>query len=298
MPPSKTGTRFLSKFQLVVFSVVFAAFLSELGLRIGGYTYPEFYQPDSVRGYALRPGVRGWYRKEGQSYVTINSDGLRDRDHAKSKRPNTIRIAVLGDSFAEALQVPVEDAFWSIMNNRLQQCAATNGQTIEVINFGVSGYGTAQELLTLQNNLWDYAPDLVVLTVTTNNDITDNSRALKKTNEVPYFIHRDGQLVEDDTFKTDRSFLWRQSRWAAVGRWFRDNLRLVQAFIEALRGVKTLLASRSTPSTTAANTKSDGDQFASSVELGIDNFIYLEPRDPTWNEAWAVTEDLLTLMNN
>ena len=42
-----------------------------------------------------------------------------------------------------------------------------------------------QEFLTLREKVWKYSPDLVMLAVTTNNDITDNSRALKKTDEIP-----------------------------------------------------------------------------------------------------------------
>src|SRR2546426_8189504 len=45
--------------------------------------------------------IEGWYRKEGVSYVRINSDGLRDREHSKSKPADTVRVAVLGDSYSE-----------------------------------------------------------------------------------------------------------------------------------------------------------------------------------------------------
>jgi len=27
--------------------------------------------------------------------------------------------------------------------------------------------------------------------------------------------------------------------------------------------------------------------------VGLDEVVYMEPRDPTWKEAWAVTDDLL-----
>jgi hypothetical protein len=63
---------------------------------------------------------------------------LRDREHDHAR---TLRIAVLGDSFAEALQITMEEAFWSV---ELQGCPSLAGREPEVINFGVSGYGTAQ----------------------------------------------------------------------------------------------------------------------------------------------------------
>ena len=36
---------------------------------------------------------------------------------------------------------------------------------------GVSGYGTTQELVTLREKVWRYSPDMVLLAVTTNNDV-------------------------------------------------------------------------------------------------------------------------------
>src|SRR5207253_9473107 len=100
----------LRKLLLILFGIGVGLIAAEIGLRVVGYSYPEFYVADDHRGYSLRPGMEGWYRKEGESYVRINSDGLRDREHAKAKPPNTMRIAVLGDSFVEALQVPHEQS--------------------------------------------------------------------------------------------------------------------------------------------------------------------------------------------
>src|SRR6185295_10028825 len=88
---------------LMLFGLLFGLLIAEVTLRIIGYSYPEFYVTDSSRGYALRPNATGWYRKENEVYVQINSDGLRDREHSKAKPPNTIRIAIVGDSYAEAL---------------------------------------------------------------------------------------------------------------------------------------------------------------------------------------------------
>jgi hypothetical protein len=138
------------KLLLVSFGMLFGLFMSEILLRVVGYSYPLFYTPDYYRGFALLPGVEGHYQREGESYVRINSDGLRDREHSKAKPADTVRIAVLGDSFAEAMHVPMEQTFWSLLERKLQECNVFPGKQVEVIKFGVSGYGTAQELLTLQ----------------------------------------------------------------------------------------------------------------------------------------------------
>src|SRR5687767_10986744 len=111
--------QFRTKLVLVLFGLLTGVALAELGLRAVGYSYPGFYQPDPTRGHALVPGMEGWYRKEGQAYIRINSAGQRDRERAKLKGPNTFRIAVIGDSYAEALQVPLEETFWAILESAL-----------------------------------------------------------------------------------------------------------------------------------------------------------------------------------
>ncbi|HLL14855.1 MAG TPA: SGNH/GDSL hydrolase family protein [Pyrinomonadaceae bacterium] len=307
---SRRKLRF-AKLALALVALVFGLLVAEIALRIVGYTYPVFYTTDTARGYMLQPGASGWYRKEGRSYVRINSEGLRDRERPKQKPAGTLRIALLGDSYAEALQVSLEDAFWVVMEERLQGCRAFNeGRRVEVINFGVSGYGTAQELLTLRERVWDYAPDVVLLAMTTNNDITDNLRALKKTEEIPYFVYRDGQLTLDDSFRESRTFRVRHSSLNRAGRWIRDHLRVFQAFHEGHHALKTYLASRraraapnppatANPLTTPRPARAD-DAAPVNVadELGTDNVVYREPADATWQEAWRVTEGLLRLMRD
>lgn len=311
-PKRSRARRLFAKFFLILVGFLLGGILAEIVLRVAGYSYPEFYALDQSRGYALRPRAEGWYRKEGEAYVRINSDGLRDQEHSLTKPPATIRIAVLGDSYPEALSVGMDEAFWSVMGKQLQQCDAFPGKKIEVLNFGVSGYGTAQELLTLREQAWKYSPDIVMLAVTTNNDITDNLRALKKTDEIPYFVYHDNYLTLDDSFKNSRVFRLRQSGISRFGRWSRDHSRVVQAITQGHHGFKILLSSwrarRSQkvqpPPTSPARATQAGesgqkaDLLSRSEELGTDNLIYLEPANAVWNDAWRVTEALIIEMRN
>jgi hypothetical protein len=297
--------KLLPKILLIILGLLFGAGIAEIALRVTGYTYPEFYELDQTLGYSLRPGAEGLYRKEGRSYARINSDGLRDQEHSLTKPANTLRIALIGDSYAEALAVPLEESFWAVMKDKLLECDAASGKAIEVINFGVSGYGTAQELLTLREKVWKYAPDVVMLAVTTNNDVTDNSRALKKVDEIPYFVNRDNQLALDNSFQSSRTFLWRQSRLNRFGRWLRDHSRVVQVVIEGHHALKIMTASwRSRwakPQQAAAPATSPGQQSNDSLpeaELGTDNLIYREPQTAVWKDAWQVTESLIREMRD
>lgn len=295
-------------------SVLFALFLAEAALRVAGYGYPVFYTTDAERGYALRPGAEGWYRKEGAAFVRVNSEGLRDGEHAREKPAGALRVAVLGDSYAEALQVAEEKAFWSLTEGRLQACAGLGGRRVEVINFGVSGYGTAQELFTLREKVWDYSPDIVLLAVTTNNDLIDNSRALKGTDEMPYFVLREGRLVLDDSFRDNKSFRWRQSAASRAGRWLRERLRFVQAIHESHGALKSALSAyrerraaarrpedKGPANDVAATTKRAQATPAPLDEPGVANAVYREPTDSAadavWRDSWEVTERLLVVLS-
>jgi hypothetical protein len=261
----------------------------EAALRLAGYSYPNLYTTDRQRGVALKPGAQGWWRNEGEAYIRINSEGLRDREHTKAKPPQTLRIAVLGDSYAEALQVPLEKTFWAVMEGRLRECrAATKGQNVEVINFGVSGYGTTLELITLRQKVWDYSPDIVLLALTTGNDISDNSRALKGDEDIPYFVHRDGRLVLDDSYLNSRTFRLRQSALNRLLRRVRDYSRVAQAAFQAYHALSNYRAAAGrAPEVSPAG-----------LEVGQSELIYSEPTDAAWKDAWQVTEELIVLMRD
>ena len=291
------------KLLLLSFGLLFGLFMSEILLRVIAYSYPLFYTTDYYRGFALEPGVEGYYQREGGSYVRINSDGLRDREHSKAKPADTVRIAVLGDSFSEAMHVPLEQTFWSLLERQLPECNAFPGKHVEVINFGVSGYGTTQELLTLRQKVWDYSPDLVVLAFTTYNDIYDNSRALSKTEEVPYFAYRNGELTYDASFRESRTYRDRDSKLNRLGRWLHNELRFVQLvhYVQFVAKLK-LTDWRNKRRLAAQNQTRPADASIPTVrnaeDIGIDNMIYIEPRDENWKEAWRVTEGLIGQMRD
>jgi hypothetical protein len=291
------------KLLLVMFGLVFGLVMSEIFLRVIGYSYPLFYTTDYYRGFALQPGVEGHYQREGESYVRINSDGLRDREHTKAKPADIVRIAVLGDSFSEAMHLPMEQTFWSLLERKLQECNAFPGKKVEVINFGVSGYGTAQELMTLRQKVWDYSPDLVVLAFTTYNDIYDNSRALSRTEEVPYFLYRNGELVYDDSFRNSRTYQQRDSRLNRLGRWLHNGVRVVQLihYVQFVAKLKLTDWRNKRRMTAEAQTKPAAGltpAVRNAEDIGIDNMIYVEPRDENWQEAWRVTEGLIKQMRD
>src|SRR6266852_4603823 len=71
----------------------------------------ELYTADPRTGWRLRSHAEGWVVQENRQYVRINSHGFRDRERSFEKPPNTFRIAILGNSWTEALQVPLDKTF-------------------------------------------------------------------------------------------------------------------------------------------------------------------------------------------
>ena len=236
---------------------------------------------DEFRGAAHRPGAEGWRGGEAQVYVRINSDGLRDREHTRAKPPGAYRIVVLGDSCAEAVQVPLEKTFWAILEQKLRHSGKLATQEVEVINFGVSGYGTAQELITLRRHAWNYQPDLVLLAIMTGNDIRNNSRALDGTAFRPYFVFEQGKLVLDDSFRSSFSFRLRHS-WIA-NAWYKlvAHSRVFQLINEA-KGRWASQRQQTMEQNAGLGGGSDGGNWS---EPGLDDLIYKPPQSGVSRKA-------------
>ncbi len=167
-----------------------------------GIGYPLLYRPDYHCGSRLLPSTIGVWNEEGHGHVSVNSLGFRGKE-ILPKQPNTFRIAVLGDSFVESLQVDEEQTFVSLLEKQLNQLVAAKDRQFEVINCGVSGYGTAQELLMLQNYVFPLEPNAVLLSVFPENDIWCNLRALAGDETIPYFTFGESDdLVLDTRFPT------------------------------------------------------------------------------------------------
>jgi len=91
---------------------------------------------------------------------SFNSRGVRGPEYSLEKPSDEYRIVVLGDSFTEGYTVEFEELFSEVLKRRLSE---QTGRRIEVINMGVGGYSTDQELLLYQTEGRQYHPDLTVL---------------------------------------------------------------------------------------------------------------------------------------
>jgi hypothetical protein len=251
----------------------------ELLLRAADISAPWWYQPDRTLGWTLRPGLSGWFTDEGTSFVQTNAAGQRDREHALDKPQDVYRIAVLGDAFSEGMQVALEQTYWALLPERLASCGFQRGKRIEMLNFGVRSYGTAQAYLMLRTTAVRYRPDLVLLQFTNGNDVRDNSFALDpKRQERPFFV-LDGQggLELENSFGSSPTFVKRLSSSHEVLRKVSDRSRALQL---VRRATELELMGRAHAQSTAN-------------EAGLEIEVLAAPRDALWKEAWQITEGLI-----
>jgi lysophospholipase L1-like esterase len=250
--------------------------LAELALRLIGVGYPLPYAPDEYCGTRLRPGFQAWFTEEGRAFVRINSAGFRDRERSLPKPANTVRIAVLGDSYAEALQVPLERTFWHLLEEELTRRKTFGARRVEVLNFGVSGYGTAQELQVLRHYVLPYAPDVVLLAFFAGNDVRNNSYQLEPYRIRPFFTLSNGNLILNDDFRSHPDYL-------------KANTPAVRFKVTCINRSRILQLVREWRGRAAE--RPDGVPAGA---LGIEtNAVFLEPADPAWEDAWQVTERLI-----
>ena len=262
---------------LVVSSILVSLVVFEIALRLVDYSEPVWYEPDARLGWRMRPGLAAWYTHEGRAFVRVNGEGMRDRDHVPYKPAGVYRIAVLGDSYAEARQVEREQAFWARLPEALAACGFQRGKTLEVLNFGVSGYGTAQEYLMLESTAMRYRPDLVLLQFTNGNDVRNNSFALEPEKDQPFYhLAADGRLHLDASFASEPKFRGRTSFLSETVRKLTDKSRVLQLIRVAKESSFVKVAN-------------------AGVEQGLEAAVLAPPRDRQWDEAWRVTEGLISM---
>jgi hypothetical protein len=136
-------------------------------------------------GWTLRRGFR--HRMQAKT-ISINRKGYRGREYDRARTPGVARVVMLGDSITFGPGVDDSETF----SDRLD--SLPNGP--EVVNLGVMGYGTDQELLKLEREGLAFAPDVVVLHFCLHNDFADNmlARALYDgVHPKPYFTYDESE---------------------------------------------------------------------------------------------------------
>lgn len=173
--PRKQGSMpkpFVKNITLSFSVVIIFLIILEFGLRLVGFTGMKSklaldfdkrranppYQTSTTLGWDLLPN---WEGEIKTIKVTTNSFGMRDDEFPFEKGENEIRILVIGDSFTFGLGVDQEAIYPQQLERILNRGESEHRYT--VINAGVGGYNTEQEMKWLKERGLTFEPDVVIV---------------------------------------------------------------------------------------------------------------------------------------
>ncbi len=153
----------------LVLSILLLEVLARLFLPVSDVPATYF---DPVLGNHFVPNQTGRYIKRHGAEVSaqyrINSDGWNSpHDYAFDKKANTFRIAVIGDSYVEALQVDYDKSYPALLEKKLNSLDERRC-SFEVFSFGHSGASLMQYAAVLRAAVLPLQPDLLILNVVQN----------------------------------------------------------------------------------------------------------------------------------
>jgi lysophospholipase L1-like esterase len=289
----------LIRLTLITFGFIIPIVALEIGLsRFDPHKTYFAARPDKYIGWKGIPYGEEKFRFGSISVdIKMNSHGFRDIERNYEKEKDVFRIVVLGDSFTEALQVPLEQTFPYILEEKLN---SEINKKYEVINLGISGFGTAQEYLTLKHYGLKYQPDFVILAFFIGNDFIDNSLTLSAgdPNPKPYFVLNNGKL-EGIPFKIKEP---RTKRGVIEDLWeklFPNTYYLVYGKIAETPWLANFLWKIGIKNSTSAlidKSKKSESKTSEINTLWYD--VYSEDYTPEWQEAWDVTKALILELKN
>jgi lysophospholipase L1-like esterase len=170
LPGTQRPHPLAGKLLLALAGCVAGLVLAEIALRVAGvaprvgfFQKEQFQLSRNIRiGWEPipNPAATGGTLDPRWSPQERNSLGFRDYEHPVEKVPGRYRILIIGDSVTKGLGIPdPRMAFPMVLESRLKELGVAG----EVLNFGVEGYNTQQEVETLNDKGLRYAPDLVIL---------------------------------------------------------------------------------------------------------------------------------------
>ena len=225
--------QFLKNGVLLLMTVIAFLVILEILLRIFFPQNLNITRVDSDKIFELKPNIASVLRRqEFKTHVKINSQGLRDKEYELKKPDNTVRIAVVGDSFVFGFGVELNETIVKILESKLNSRLSKKRYiNYEVMNFGVSAYGTEQEYILIKNKVITYSPNIIILAFVPN-DFKENVK-------FNLFDVKNGALIRNPPQKITsllklRNYIsWHSHLYSLVYSSIIDNQKLRDFFIKA-----------------------------------------------------------------
>lgn len=172
--PARMLLRAAGYMSLVAFSALLALLVAEFAVRVAApqqliQIRPDLWQAVDSIGYAHQPSV-DVRMNTGEREVSVRTDADGFRIGTAGRRDAAASVLLIGDSFAEALQVEHEQSFAFLLERSME---TRLGRSVVVRNAGVGGYGPNHYLLLTRRALARAPFALVVATLFVGNDAID-----------------------------------------------------------------------------------------------------------------------------
>ncbi len=219
----------LLKFVLELAACLCVVFLLlEILFAIAGVGEQEVLQIDKNQGYVPFNNKSVCWRREGFSRTVFDCWGIpgTGRDIKLYREPGVRRIAMIGDSYVEALQVPPESTACLLLEKKLNEKNYSAGK-FEILNFGVQAHNLSQTYVRLKDFVINFKPEIVILPIRpfATFILPPNTKEGFLGARPNFYLDQNGKLTEDRTIQD----IWLKSRDARRmenNKWARKNLRL------------------------------------------------------------------------
>lgn len=259
------ATLFRKYFLVASINMLVLIALLEVTLRLIPSKYTEYparinYNSDKELGYFPEPLQDESYiiNCVANSHIKTNEIGMR----ITPSFPNSpIKISLLGDSFLHGLTV--SDSLH--MATKLSLLSK-----MEVMNGGVCGYGTYQELLLWRKYMKPKKPNITILFFFMDNDIRDNQCSLER-GEGEFYSPC--CIVDSNKVKEVNDFEIRKNESKSFTGWFKKNSFTYRALRNLWKSDKL---------------KQTGEEFFNQTSFAYN--LYRPGYNKIWDDGWKITE--------
>lgn len=224
----------LSRVLIVLTSIGVTLIMLEIAVRlfapVTDYPLTMFYpvvgthyrpNQEGIRRFGADGAVGGRYHFNGEGWNSLH-------EYDKQNDAKTLRIALVGDSFVEGLQVDVNKHADTVIERRLNaNSACQNYERIQVYNFGVSGSPLSQYLNMVRYASANYPADIYVVNIVFN-DIDQSWKSAGRSDFMTFRLNSNNDLEEVPAKS------WVGGRWrpiaiqSALFRYLYFNLQIKQ----------------------------------------------------------------------
>lgn len=195
--------KILKKLSLSILSIICFLLIYEGFLQLTEMASSSFVYDDKNLGRTFKPSYDIFFaRAEGMYMGSTNRYGYIGKGYPPEKSGNTLRIALLGDSYIEGMQVFERNHFRTKVEKNLHNQLNKN---VEVLNFGIGGLDFRDMFFNYKFKAQKFNPDIAVFYIKRTNLLTK-----EKFPSPEYYLENDSLKLNFDFLNSSESALRRK----------------------------------------------------------------------------------------